>query len=35
VSLTIDRTSLLVPGVLMPDAPSPYVPDTVAKEVRA
>jgi alkyldihydroxyacetonephosphate synthase len=30
-----DPRGILNPGNLMPDAPSPYVPDTVAKEVRA
>lgn len=30
-----DPRGILNPGNLMPDAPSPYVPDTIAKEVRA
>ena len=30
-----DPKGILNPGNLMPDAPSPYVPDTVAKKVRA
>lgn len=30
-----DPRGILNPGNLMPDAPSPFVPDTVAKEVRA
>ena len=30
-----DPRGILNPGNLMPDAPSPYVPDTTAKEVRA